>query len=51
MFHAVFMCFPPSLGIGREGGGGSPKGLVNNMCMQFFTPGNSLIEVVESYFS
>ena len=30
------------------GGGGSPKGLVHNLLVQFFTPGSSKIEVFES---
>ena len=34
-----------------RGGGGSPKGLVHNLLMQFFTLGSSKIEVSEtSYF-
>ena len=32
------------------GGGGSPKGLVHNLLVQFFTPGSSKIEVFETYF-
>ena len=32
-------------------GGGSPKGLVHNLLMQFFTFGSSKIEVFETYFS
>ena len=32
------------------GGGGSPKGLVHNLLMQFFTLGSSKIEVSETYF-
>ena len=32
------------------GGGGSPKGLVHNLLMQFFTPGSSKSEVSETYF-
>ena len=51
MFYAVFMCFSPYLGIGCRGGGGSPKGLVHNLLMQFFTLGSSKIEVSETYFS
>ena len=43
------MCFSPYLGIGR-GGGGSPKGLVHNLLMQFFTLDSSKIEVFETYF-
>ena len=53
MFQAVFMCFSPYLDIGRTGGGGgeSPKGLVHNLLMQFFTLGSSKMEVFETYFS
>ena len=32
------------------GGGGSPKGLVNNPLMQFFTSGTSKIEVFGIFF-
>ena len=32
------------------GGGGSPKGLVHNLLMQFFTLGSSKIEVSETCF-
>ena len=35
----------------RSGGGGSSKGLVHNLLMQFFTPGSSKIEVFETCFS
>ena len=31
--------------------GGSPKGLVHNLLMQFFTLGSSKIKVFETYFS
>ena len=31
-------------------GGGSPKGLVHNLLMQFFTLGSSKMEVSETYF-
>ena len=31
------------------GGGGAPKGLVHNLLVQFFTPGNSNMEVFEIY--
>ena len=31
--------------------GGSPKGSVHNLLMQFFTLGSSKIEVLETYFS
>ena len=30
--------------------GGSPKGLVHNLLMQFFTLGSSKIEVVKTFF-
>ena len=30
--------------------GGSPKGLLHNLLMQFFTPGSSKIEVSETDF-
>ena len=43
------MCFSPYSGI-RSRGGGSPKGLVHNLLMQFFTLGSSKIEVLESCF-
>ena len=32
------------------GGGGSPKGLVDNLLMQFFNLGSSKIEASETYF-
>ena len=32
------------------GGGGSPKGLVHNLLMQFFNLGSSKIEVFETCF-
>ena len=31
-------------------GGGSPKGLVHNLLMRFFTPDSSKIEVFATYF-
>ena len=34
----------------RGGGGGSPKGLVHNLLMQFFTPDSSKVEVFETGF-
>ena len=37
MSQAVFTCFSPHLGIRSRGGGGSPKGLVHNLLMQFVT--------------
>ena len=33
-----------------QGGRGSPKGLVHNLLMQFFTLGSSKIEVFEFFF-
>ena len=44
------MCFSPYLGIGRTGRGGSPKGLVHNLLVRFFTLGSSKIEVLETCF-
>ena len=32
------------------GGGGSPKGLVHNLLMQFFTLDSSKIEVFKTFF-
>ena len=49
MFQAVFTWFSPYLGI-RSKGGGSPKGLVHNLLMQFFTLGSSKIKVFETCF-
>ena len=34
----------------KVGGGGSPKGLVHNLLMQFFTPSSSKIEGFETSF-
>ena len=48
MFQAVFVCFLPYLGTGR-GGGGSPKGLVHNLIMQFFSLGSTKMEVSENH--
>ena len=45
------MYFSPNFGIGRRGGGGSPKGLVHNLLVQFFTLESSKIEVSETFFS
>ena len=44
--------YPPILagGEGWRGGGGSPKGLVHNLLMQFFNPDSSKIEVFETCF-
>ena len=46
------MCFLSYLGIGRPGGGGggSPKGLVHNLLLHFFTLGSSKIKVSEKKF-
>ena len=33
-----------------QGGGGSPKGLVHNLLLQFFTQDSSKIEVFETCF-
>ena len=38
------------MGIRSGGGAGSPKGLVHNVLMQFFTPDSSKIEVFETCF-
>ena len=47
-FH---MCFSYYLGTDCGGGGGGvPKGLVQNLLMQFFTLGSSKMEVSETYF-
>ena len=43
--------FHPIWVLGPGGEGGSPKGLVHNLLMQFFTLGSSKIEVFETYFS
>ena len=50
MFEAVFACFSPFLGVRSGGEGGSPKGLVHNLLMQFFTPDSSKMEVFETCF-
>ena len=44
------MCFSPYLDVECRGGGGAPKGLVNNLLLQLFTMGSSNIEVSENYF-
>ena len=49
MFWAVFTCFSHYSGIGR-GKGVTPKGLVHNLHMQFFTLDSSTIEVFKIYF-
>ena len=41
MLYAVFMWVSPYLDIGCGGGGGSPKALVHNLLMQFYTLGSS----------
>ena len=46
MFFTQFGVF----GYYLRGGGGSPKGLVHNLLMQFFTPCSSKIEVFETFF-
>ena len=43
MFFTLFEC-------SVRGGGGSPKGWVHNLLLQFFTLGSSKIEVFETYF-
>ena len=48
-------CFRPYLGVFHHigvlgGGGGSPKGLVHNLLMQFFTLDSSKIEVFKTCF-
>ena len=43
------MCFLPYLGFGRGGGAVSPKGLVHNLRVQFFTLGSSKIDLSETY--
>ena len=51
-FRPYLRRFSPYLGI-RSGwgvGGGTPKGLVHNLLMQFFTLGSSKIEVFETCF-
>ena len=45
MVFTLFGCW-----VRGGGGGGSPKGLVHNPLMQFFTPGSSKSEVCETYF-
>ena len=43
--------FPTLFGYWAHGGGGvSPKGLVHNQLMQFFTLGSSKIEVFKTFF-
>ena len=46
MFWAVIYVFFTLFGYWVQGGG-SPKGLVHNLLMQFFTLGSSKIEVFE----
>ena len=45
-----FTLFAYCVGRGGGGGGGSPKGLLHNLLMQFFTLDCSKIEVLETYF-
>ena len=47
---AVFTCFHAIWVLARGGGGGSPKGLVQNLLMQLFTLGSSKIKVLKSFF-
>ena len=44
MFFTLF-------GYSAHGGGGGPKGLVDNLLMQFFSPYSSKIKVLETHFS
>ena len=46
MFFTLFGCWARAGGWG----GGSPKGLVHNLLMRFFTLDSSKIEVFETYF-
>ena len=48
MFQAVFTCCSSYLGM--EWRGGSPKGLVHNLLMQFFTLYSSAIDVFKTCF-
>ena len=48
MFEPYLRVFHPIWVSGR--GGGSPKGRVHNLLMQFFTPDSSKTEVFETYF-
>ena len=41
------MCFSPYLGVG---GGGLPKGLGQNLLMQFSSLGNSILEISKTDF-
>ena len=53
MFEAVLMCFSHHLGVGCGGRGGSHKGLLHNLLVQFFTLGSSKVkpfEVLDTYF-
>ena len=49
------MCFSPNLGVWWGGGGGcgkavSPKGLVHNLLVQFFTQGSSPNQIFQFFF-
>ena len=44
------MCFSSFLGIRSGGAGGSPKGWVHNLLMQFFTLVSSKIEAFKTCF-
>ena len=50
MFRPYLRVFSPYLGVRSGGGGGSPKGRVHNLLMQFFNPDSSKIEVFETFF-
>ena len=49
MFRPYLRVFHPIWVLGPRGGG-SPKGLVHNLLMQFVTLGSSKIEVFETCF-
>ena len=49
-FRPYLHVFSPYSGLGRTGGGGSPKELVHNLLMQFFTLGSSKSEVFKTFF-
>ena len=45
-----YLCVFHSIWVLGGGGGGSRKGLVHNLLMQFFTVASSKIEVFETFF-
>ena len=49
-FSGCICVFFTLFGVSSRGGGGSPRGLVHNLLMQFFTLGSSKIEVFEPCF-